>query len=166
MKKEWFILQYKPNAHHQAAKNLKRQGFNTFLPLHNTTKRKASKFIDTSQPLFPGYMFVTFDRTESKWHKINSTYGVSSLITFNSIPRSIPNIIIDDLMTRCDSTGNILTMDNLSVGDKVKILNGPFANFVAAVESYDTDQRIWILMDFLGKRTRIQTSADYLRLVK
>ena len=74
MSKEWFILQFKPNSHHQAAKNLNQQGFETFLPLHDITLRKASRFITTAQPLFPGYMFITFDRTRSKWHKINSTY--------------------------------------------------------------------------------------------
>ena len=77
MSKEWFILQFKPNSHHLAAKNLNRQGFETFLPLHETTSRKLSRFINTSKPLFPGYMFIKFDKLESEWHKINSTYGVS-----------------------------------------------------------------------------------------
>ena len=48
MSKEWFILQFKPNSHHQAAKNLNRQGFETFLPLHDTTSRKISRFITTA----------------------------------------------------------------------------------------------------------------------
>ena len=34
MSKEWFVIQFKPNSHHQAKKNLNRQGFKTFLPLH------------------------------------------------------------------------------------------------------------------------------------
>jgi transcriptional antiterminator RfaH len=66
MSKEWFILQFKSNSHHQAKKNLTRQGFETFLPLHDTTSRKLSRFINTSKPLFPGYMFIRFDRAESR----------------------------------------------------------------------------------------------------
>jgi len=42
MSKEWFILQFKPNAHHQANNNLNQQGFETFLPLNNITSRNAS----------------------------------------------------------------------------------------------------------------------------
>ena len=72
MSKEWFILQFKPKSHHQAKQNLNQQGFETFLPLHDTTSRKASRFITSTQPLFPGYMFIKFDRAESKWHKINN----------------------------------------------------------------------------------------------
>ena len=95
MSKEWFILQFKSNSHHLAAKNLTRQGFETFLPLHDTTSRRSSRFMDASKPLFPGYMFIRFDRAESEWHKINSTYGVSRLITFNSILKSIPTTFVE-----------------------------------------------------------------------
>ena len=94
MSKEWYIVQFKSNSHHQAAKNLNQQGFETFLPLHDTTSRKLSRFINASKPLFPGYMFVRFDKAESEWHKINNTYGVSRLITINSTLQPIPKNII------------------------------------------------------------------------
>ena len=163
MSKEWFILQFKPNSHHQATKNLNQQGFKTFLPLHDTTSRKKSRFITTSQPLFPGYMFITFDRTESKWHKINNTYGVSRLVTFNAILKPIPTTFVDSLMKRYDLLGKLLPIKKLKKGDQVKVLKGPFANFIATVEEYETDQRIWILMDLMGRKTKIQTPSDTLQ---
>ena len=162
MKKEWFILQFKANSHNQATKNLNRQGFETFLPLHNTTSRKSSRFINTSKPLFPGYMFIRFDRAESEWHKINNTYGVSRLITFNSSLKSIPTTFIDSLMKRYDLSGKLLPIQKLKEGDQVAVLTGPFANFIATVETYETDQRIWILMDLMGRKTKIQTPSDAL----
>ena len=163
MSKEWFILQFKPNSHHQASKNLNRQGFETFLPLHDTTSRKASRFITTNQPLFPGYMFITFDKAESKWHKINNTYGVSRLVTFNAILKPIPTTFVNNLMKRYDSSGKLLPIKKLKKGDRVKVLKGPFANFIATVETYETDQRIWILMDLMGRKTKIQTPSDTLQ---
>ena len=164
MSKEWFILQFKSNSHHLAAKNLNRQGFETFLPLHDTTSRRLSRFINTSKPLFPGYMFIKFDRAESEWHKINSTYGVSRLITFNSILISIPTIFVDSLMKRYDLSGKLLPIQKLKKGDQVTLLTGPFANFIATVEKYEADQRIWILMDLMGRKTKIQTPSDALKL--
>ena len=164
MSKEWFILQFKSNSHHIAVKNLNRQGFETFLPLHNTTSRRTSRFINTSKPLFPGYMFIKFDRAEFEWHKINSTYGVSRLITFNSILKSIPTILVNHLMKRYDSSGKLLPMQKLKKGDHVTVLKGPFANFIATVEKYEADQRIWILMDLMGRKTKIQTPSDNLTL--
>ena len=163
MSKEWFILQFKSNSHHLAAKNLNRQGFETFLPLHDTTSRRTSRFINTSKPLFPGYMFIKFDKAESEWHKINNTYGVSRLITFNSILKSIPTSFVDSLMKRYDSSGKLLPIQKLKKGDQVKVLKGPFANFIATVETYETEQRIWILMDLMGRKAKIQTPSDALQ---
>ena len=165
MPKEWFILQFKPNAHHQAVKNLNRQGFEIFLPFLDTTSRKASRFISTAQPLFPGYMFIRFDRTKSGWQKINNTYGVSRLISFNSILKSIPNRFIDNLKKRYDSSGKLLPIQKLKKGDQVTVLTGPFSNFIATVEKYEADQRIWILMDLMGRKTKIQTPSDALKLL-
>jgi transcriptional antiterminator RfaH len=164
MSKEWFILQFKPNSHHQASKNLNRQGFETFLPLYDTTSRKLSRFVNTSKPLFPGYMFIKFDRTESEWQKINNTYGVSRLITFNSLLKSIPTKFVDSLMKQYDLSGKLLPIQKLKEGDQVAILKGPFANFIATVEKYEADHRIYILMDLMGRKTKIQAPSDALKL--
>ena len=163
MSKEWYILQFKPNSHHQAAKNLNRQGFETFLPLHDTTSRKLSRFINASKPLFPGYMFVRFDKAVTTWHKINNTYGVSRLITSNSILKSIPTSFVDSLMKRYDLSGKLLPIKKLKKGDQVTVLTGPFANFIATVEKYEDDHRIWVLMDLMGRKTKIYTSSDALQ---
>ena len=164
MPKEWFILQFKSNSHHQATKNLIRQGFEIFLPLHDTTSRRLSRFINTSKPLFPGYMFIRFDRAESEWHKINNTYGVSRLVTFNSILKPIPTIFVNNLMKRYDFSGKLLPIKKLKKGDQVTVLMGPFANFIATVEKYEADQRIWILMDLMGRKTKIITPSDAIKL--
>ena len=164
MSKEWFILQFKSNSHHQAAKNLNRQGFETFLPLVEITSQRTSRFVNTSKPLFPGYMFIKFDRAESKFHKINNTYGVSRLITFNSILKSIPTSFVNNLMKRYDLSGKLIPIKKLKKGDHVTILKGPFANFIATVEKYEADQRIWILMDLMGREAKIQTPSDNLIL--
>ena len=164
MSKEWFILQFKSNSHNQAKNNLSRQGFETFLPLCDTTSRKLSRFTNTPKPLFPGYMFIRFDKAESKWHKINNTYGVSRLITFNSILKSIPTTFVDNLMKRYYLSGKLIPVEKLKKGDHVTVLKGPFANFIATVEKYEADQRIWILMDLMGRKTKIQTPSDNLTL--
>ena len=163
MSKKWYIVQIKPNSYHQATKNLTQQGFETFLPLHSSTSRKASRFITSTKPLFPGYIFVKFDKLDMEWRKINYTYGVSRLLTFNSILKSIPTTFVDSLMMRYELSGKLLPIKKLEKGDHVKVLKGPFANFIATVEKYEADQRIWILMDLMGRKTKIQTPSDNLQ---
>jgi transcriptional antiterminator RfaH len=48
-------------------------------------------------------------------------------------------------------------------GDKVEILEGPFANFIATVEKYESEQRIWVLMNLMGRETKIHASSDALQ---
>ena len=110
-------------------------------------------------------MFITFDSSEGNWHKINNTYGVSKLVTVNSKLKPIPTIFIDNLMMRYDLSGKLLPIKKLNKGDQVKVLEGPFADFIATVETYEMDQRVWILMDLMSRKTKIQTSSDDLQLL-
>jgi len=57
----WFLAQLNPNCANIADKNLKRQGFQTFLPIEEETRKRNGKFVTAMRPLFPGYIFVTFD---------------------------------------------------------------------------------------------------------
>jgi len=164
MTKEWFILQFKSNSYRQAEKNLNQQGFKTFLPLNNFTSRQNGRFANVNQPLFPGYMFVTFNRANTQWSKINNTYGVSRLITFNTILKSVPTSFIENLINSCNASGILLPAKSLKQGDQVKVLSGPFANFFATVETLEPDQRISILMDLMGRRTKIKTNRNNLQL--
>ena len=67
-------------------------------------------------------------------------------------------------MKRYDSSGKLIPIVKMKEGDKVEILEGPFANFIATVEAYETDQRIWVLMDLMGRKTKIQTPLNDLEL--
>ena len=88
--KKWYVVQIKPNSYNKAIHNLHQQGFETFLPMLEAKKRKSTRFFNNSLPLFPGYMFVTFDLYKANWYKINSTFGVSKLLNFNGKPEEIP----------------------------------------------------------------------------
>ena len=54
--------------------------------------------------------------------------------------------------------------EKLKKGDQVRILKGPFANFIATVETYEADHRIWVLMNLMGRKTKIQTPSNSLKL--
>ena len=154
--KQWHLIQLKPNAHRLAEKNLRRQGFETFLPMHQVTRRSGSKFVSELRPLFPGYMFVGAGQAAAPWRKINSTVGVSRLVSFGTSHRPLPSELIDALMARCDESGEVHPAPALEPGDSVEVLGGPFMDFVATVEAIDEGQRVWVLMDLMGQAARVQ----------
>jgi len=162
----WYLIHFKPNSHRLAKRNLHRQGFETFLPMQKITRRKASRFVNDLKPLFPGYMFVNVNSELAPWRSINSTIGVSKLVSFEGKPKPLPLQLISGLMLRCDASGTLLPSKNLNEGVSVEMLTGPFANFIATVDTIDPEQRIWVLLDFMGQKTRMQVSVDQLQLAK
>ena len=163
---QWYLIQFKPNSHRLAERNLQRQGFETFLPMQKITRRKASRFVSDLKPLFPGYMFVSVNSELAPWRTINSTIGVSRLVSFEGKPKPLPLQLMSGLMLRCDASGTVLPPKSLIEGDSVEMLTGPFANFITTVDTIDPEQRIWVLMNFMGQQKRMQVTADQLQVAK
>ena len=103
--------------------------------MQKITRRKASRFVSDLKPLFPGYMFVSVNSELAPWRSINSTIGVSKLVSFEGKPKPLPLQLISGLMLRCDASGTLLPPKTLNEGDSVEMLTGPFANFIATVDT-------------------------------
>lgn len=163
--REWYLLQLKPNSWKIAETNLKRQKFETFLPMQGITQRKSNGFKEVVVPLFPGYMFIALEPKSGSWCKINSTKGVSKLVSFGEYPAPIPNGLVEEIKHRCDDSGQLLPPDQLTAGDNVTLISGPFANFVATIDKIDADKRIWVLIDLMGQSTRIAVNHNSVRSI-
>jgi transcriptional antiterminator RfaH len=161
----WFLAQMKPNCANIANTNLQRQGFKTFLPLEEKTKQRNGKFVSTTSPLFPGYIFVAFDVSSGLWRTVNSTYGITRLVSFGKEPTAVPLDLVSQLMLRCNSQGKLLPPKLLKPGDQVTLTKGPFASFVAEVDKIAPDRRVWVLMEIMGSQARVAVKADQLRAV-
>lgn len=156
------IVQFKPNAHKIAERNLRQQNFKTFTPLEEIKKYKNGKFITTQRPLFPGYMFVAFEKDIKLWNSIKSTFGVTKVLTHNHKPYLILNTVVTTIMEQCDQNGVFLPKKHFCENDRVRLISSPFENFLATVDSIDEDQRVWILIDLMGQITRALVHAERL----
>ena len=161
----WFLAQVKPNSHAIAERNLSRQGFEIFLPMQEQTSRIRGRFVSRIRPLFPGYVFVLMEMAKGHSRVVNSTLGLTRLVSFGGRPQPVPDGLVQHLRARCDDAGCFQTGRQLQPGDQVAVTSGPFAEFVAKVETLSPDQRVWLLLDFMGNQTRISLNADQLRAV-
>lgn len=151
----WFLAQLKPNSHQIAERHLARQGFSTFLPLEEQTSRQRGRFKTAPRPLFPGYIFVMFNAALGGWRAINSTQGITRLVSFGTSPSQVPEELVTTLMERCDASGKLRPAEALSRGSKVRVKTGPFADFVATVDDVEPDRRVWVLLDMMGRQARV-----------
>ena len=158
--KKWIIAQIKPNSYNSATQNLERQDFETFLPKMEITQRQENKFVFKNVYVFPGYMFVCFDPHSITWTKINSTYGVSKILTFNKTPSEISSDFILALKNRYEINSNPTQEEKLQKGDSIKIYSGPFSDVIAKVESVDEKNRIWVLLEAMGGYRKLKLQKN------
>ena len=161
----WFAAQIKPNSQNIAKNNLDRQGFKNFLPQQEVTQKRSGKFFTHLRPLFPGYIFVALSADFKGWRAVNSTYGINKLVSFGNDPSPLPRDLVTLLMLRCDENGKLLPTKLLKPGDQVTLTKGPFADFVATIESIGDDRRIWVLFDLMGACRRVAVAHNQLQLV-
>jgi transcriptional antiterminator RfaH len=164
----WYLVQFKPNAAQIAVRNLENQGFSTFLPLQEMTKRKGKIFQRKIRPLFPGYLFVQIDPDLGPWRQVNSTRGVARLIRLGAEPSVVPNEIVEALMARCDKQSILRQTSEtqsrqLLVGNQAQVIHGPFSGFIATINDVEPNNRINILIEIMGQTTKIAINAGALQ---
>ena len=162
----WFVAQLKPNGFAKAKFNLERQGFKTFMPLVERTVNHARTKKQVMRALFPGYIFLTFDRENTQWRKINNTFGVSNLIMeYANLPARVPASLMDALLSSCDESGHILPPETFQVGDMVRMVGGAFQGTLAEVQHASDGERVRILLKIMGRAVATECSGRELEIL-
>ena len=161
MTTNWYLVQTKPNAHRIAKRNLLRQGCKVFMPMVKLTRRTSNRFINNLSSLFPGYLFVGLSADKSPtWRSLNSTLGVSRIISQDGQYRPLPLSLINELQTCCDADSIFQPKDQIIEGDTVQIQKGPFAEFVATVDHLSPDARVLVLIELLGQKSQVSVKTN------
>jgi transcription antitermination factor NusG len=156
----WFVARVHPHQENRAQFNLHRMGFRSFVPRLRRTVRHARKLRDTLQPLFPGYIFVVIDLSKHRWRSINGTYGVASLIMGADQPRPAPTGVVEALVASCESGGAVRLDDGLEIGQKVRIVSGPFAETLCRLAHLDDRGRVRVLLEIMGMEVAAQLDRN------
>ena len=78
-------------------------------------------------------------------------------------PLLIPETLIIEMKAQYNQSGVLLPKKQFSKNDNVRLVSGPFSNFLATVESIEENQRVWVLIDILGQKTRTLIKAEKLK---
>jgi transcription elongation factor/antiterminator RfaH len=148
-KERWFLAHTRPRSELKAEFHLRAQGFRTYLPQFRRTIRHARQLRTILAPLFPRYLFLILDLERDRWLSVRSTVGVSSLVTCEGRPVPVPMGVVESLIARSD--GNVTVFDPvIIVGQSVRILSGPFADFVGTLARLDDAGRVRVLLEMMG----------------
>jgi transcriptional antiterminator RfaH len=158
----WYVVQTQVNGEAKAARNLLRQGYEVYLPRYLKRRRHARKVDFTAKPLFPRYMFVAIDLATQRWRSIQSTFGVSRLVTNGDDPAMLPEGVVHALRAREDDKGFVRldSRPSFAPGDKVRVLAGAFIDSAGLFSGLADHDRVSILLDMLGRKVRVLLDAD------
>jgi transcription elongation factor/antiterminator RfaH len=146
----WFLVHTQPKSEMKAELHLGGQGFRTHFPTIQKTIRHARQLRTVRAPLFPRYIFLILDLGRDRWLSVRSTVGVSSLFTCEDRPVPVPEGIVETLIRNSDEANLTLFSSGLTAGRTVRILSGPFADFVGTLERLDDAGRVRVLLDMMG----------------
>lgn len=153
----WFVVQTHACSEDKAAFNLRRQGFEAFTPKYLKRRSHARKIEMVGAPLFPRYLFVKMSIITANWRAIKSTLGVSNLVCFGENPASVPDGLIETLMTSEDELGYIDLAgrrEKFKKGQGVEIVDGPMMDMTAVFDCMNDKDRVVVLLDILGRQVR------------
>ena len=163
--KRWYVVHTKPRAEETALAHLRRQAFETFLPRFLKRRRHARRVDVAPSPLFPGYLFVALDPERSRWRSIRGTVGVNGLICHGDEPAPVPEGVVEAIVARRDDDGFVPVggPEAMRRGQSVEIADGPLAEARAIFESFDSKERVIVLLSLLGRQVRARVPADWVQ---
>ena len=159
----WYAVMCKPRREELAEANLLNQGYQVFLPRLAIQCRRDGKWVDTVEPLFPRYLFLATANHRQSLAPVRSTLGVSNLVRFGGEPATIPEAVVELLRRRQDpSTGACAQRSPFKRGAAVKLQAGPFTGLEGVFDLEAGENRVFVLLDFLGKINKVKVSRDWL----
>lgn len=164
--KKWYLMQTKPNQHYRGLNNLIDRGHECYSPDIRVKHLKKGKWIDKTEPLFPGYVFIKLHK-ECNWFSVSSTRGIGRFIRFGTYPTVVPNKTIDIISENLKATEeNIVEKKSFQPGDKVLVDDECFRHFEAVFDCEISNNRSVILIKYMEKVHEISIRNDKLKLIK
>ncbi len=156
----WYVVHTQVNRESIAQMHLRNQDYRTFLPRFAKTVRHARKVRRTLAPLFPRYLFLILDIERDRWHRVNGTVGVASMVMSRDRPIPAPKGVVEALIAMSSYDRNQVFRPDLEPGQKVRLVAGPFANQLGVLEDLDDGGRVRVLLEMMGAWYPVRLSRE------
>lgn len=130
--------------------------FRIEVPQKSITKVKDGKRQDKEEKIFPGYVLVEMIMDDDSWYVVRHTAGVTKFVGSSKKPIPAKDSEIKKIIHRVQTQTTKVELD-VKVGDKVRIIAGPFADFVGEVtEVYPDKAKLRATVSIFGRDTPVE----------
>ena len=144
--------------------------FQVIVPTEEEIEMKGGQRKPVPKRVFPGYIIVQMNMDDEGWYVVRNTPGVTGFVSAEDESEQRPKPVpleqseVDNILKQMESSGPRIRV-GLEKGQTVRIIDGPFADFMGSVdEVYPDRSKVKILVSFFGRETPIE--LDFLQVDK
>ena len=126
------------------------------VPTENVSEVKSGHQKISEKRIWPGYILVKMHLTDESWHYIKNVNGVVEFLG-GAKPAPLSQTEVDEILNDLQNKKEkVVTKHKFEVGQKVKITEGVFVNFIGQVlEVYHDKGRLSVMVSIFGRDTRV-----------
>lgn len=122
------------------------------VPTEDVVEIKNGKKKVKQKKVFPGYVIVNMLMNDETWYVIRNTRGVTGFVG----PGSKPIPLSDEEVKNMGIEAPVVSID-MSVGDTVKVISGPFESFIGTIKGINTEKHtLKVLISMFGRETPVE----------
>lgn len=170
---KWYVVHTYSGHENKVATNLKQRIdtmkladkiFEIIVPTRNIVTVKHGKKEEQKEKIFPGYILVKMVLDDTSWLAVRTTQGVTAFVGAGNKPTPISDKEVDTILKFMQMEAPKYKA-SFSVGEAVKIVDGPFADFLGTIDNIDEEKgKIKVLVSIFGRETPVE--LDFLQVAK
>ena len=138
--------------------------FDVVIPIRDVVVVKKGKKTKQTEKVFPGYVLLKMILTDDSWLVVRTTEGVTGFVGAGLKPTPISEKEVDAIM-KFVAQEQPKYKTKFVVGEAVKIIEGPFADFLGTVETVDEEKgKVKVLVSIFDRETPME--LDFLQVAK
>jgi transcription elongation factor/antiterminator RfaH len=161
----WYVLHTKSRFENVVNAGLYKKSIEVFLPKVTVRSKRRDRKAMIRVPLFPGYLFVKTDLAPESHLEILKTAGAVRLIGSKQGPVPVPEETMDSLKIMVAADHPVTTGYSMKKGDKVLVIDGPFAGVTGTFVRYGGKGRVVVNIEALGQYAGIEVNEEDIEIL-
>ncbi len=140
--------------------------FDVAIPMEDVVEIKSGRKVTVPRKQFPGYILVRMYMTDDSWGVVRNTPGVTGFVGSGTKPTPLSRREVERILgVRKDEEKKAPRFKpDWEVGETVRVIDGPFADFNGVIEDINLDQsKVRVLVDIFGRETPVELNFDQIQ---
>ncbi|OGO13307.1 MAG: transcription termination/antitermination protein NusG [Chloroflexi bacterium RBG_13_66_10] len=171
--RKWYVVHcysgYENKVRHNLEQRIETMGmkdkiFDVVVPTEEEIEVREGKRRTVERRVFPGYILVQMILNEDSWYVVRNTPGVTGFVGMGNDPTPLRPEEVAQIVRRMEAEAPRVKV-TYKAGQKVRIIDGPFNDFIGTVADLDMERaKVRVMVSFFGRETPVE--LDFLQVEK